>query len=157
METLTDQTVMGLTLGVASNVLYAVGKHGKIPAKQAFLWLTRREKNRDTAARDLEAFGRDADELATTYGNTFGIGWTDPDYGNLVDAKSEVWSRTLAAHLLAYPDALDDFRAFGKDGMDTDMTFTGTTVSGDMAVVNGSGSIGNANNAANITITNNHW
>ncbi|GGZ18632.1 hypothetical protein [Streptomyces nitrosporeus] len=150
---LTEAAMAGLALGVAGNALYAVGAQGITKATQAMMWLTRREKNRDTTARTLTTFTQDARELADVYANTTAINWSAPDYQNLVDEKTPTWGAVLAAHLAAHPEAQDDFAAFAKHGMNIEMDFTSTTVGRDMAVVNAVGAIGNANGAT-ITINN---
>ncbi|MEU5008463.1 hypothetical protein ACFWW5_20975 [Streptomyces albidoflavus] len=139
MNGLNETVATGLALGVGANMLYAVGTHGKTKAKQALLWLIHREKNRDTMNQTLAAFGPDADELADTYDSTLGTGWNSNDYRDQVEAKTPAWAGRLAAHLMAHPDALDDFRAFEVHGMDASMDFAKVTVGGDMQVATASG------------------
>ncbi|WP_405656904.1 hypothetical protein [Streptomyces sp. RK9] len=145
MNVLNETVALGLALGVGSNMLYAVGTHGKTKAKQALLWLIQREKNRDTMNQTLAAFGPDADDLAGTYDATLGTGWDSNDYRDHVEAKTPEWAERLAAHLMAHPDALDDFRAFEAHGMDAAMDFNKVTVGGNMpvATASGTGAFGN--------------
>jgi len=134
---LTETAATGLALGVGANVLYAVGKHGKTKAKQALLWLIRREQNRDTVERTLAAFDADA--------ATLDCDWQSDDYRRQVDDKAAEWSRRLASHLMAHHDAENDFTAFEQHGMETAMDFTQVTVGGNMSVAtaSGTGAFGN--------------